>query len=87
LKPAGAKSSARPYLEKNPSQKRSGGAAQTLVQTLVLQKKKKNPNFQKWNLWGLCAMTHTYNPVYSEGRDWRDNSLRPAQEKADKTPS
>jgi hypothetical protein len=32
-------------------------------------------------------VTHTYNPCYSEGRDWEDNGSRPAQADSSKTPS
>jgi hypothetical protein len=45
LKPAWANSSARPYLEKNPSQKKgwwSGSRCRPWVQAPILQKKKKS---------------------------------------------
>jgi hypothetical protein len=51
LKPARAKSSVRPYLEKNPSQKWAGGVAQGVGPEFKRRYCKKKKRTREWLKW------------------------------------
>jgi hypothetical protein len=80
MKPNLANSSGNP-ISKEPSQKKkkkkkASGVAQSSSPNTGKKKKNSQPD----------TRAHTYNPSYSEGREWRESGSRPTWAKVNEIP-